>query len=186
LADPTTRLDPTDAAGPDPATVDPGPTDGGADLGRRRFFRQFAGELASTAATMVGAAQAIQRTSAELAGAILDPTRTAVDDATGSAPAGDGAAATGPAFRTSFRIDGGTIFLVDQRALPRAVVEQPAVSAAEVTYAIRNGRRSAWPSPRIASGRRARTPGERPFAVPRTRCATSRRRTPASPGRSGG
>ncbi len=139
MADPTTRFDSTDAAGPDPAVAGPEPTDGGADLGRRKFFRQFAGELANTAATMVGAAQAIQRTSAELAGALLDPTRDALEDATSTAPAADSAAAEGPGFRTSFRVDEATIFFVDQRALPRAVVEQPALSAAEVTYAIRNG-----------------------------------------------
>ncbi|HET9613581.1 MAG TPA: hypothetical protein VFP22_02115, partial [Candidatus Limnocylindrales bacterium] len=44
-----------------------------ARLARRRFFRQFAGELIQTAATVAGAAQALQRASAEAAGAILDP-----------------------------------------------------------------------------------------------------------------
>ena len=44
-----------------------------------------------------------------------------------------------PAFRTSFRLDGETIVFVDQRALPRSVVEHAVSSAAEVTYAIRNG-----------------------------------------------
>ena len=43
------------------------------DLGRRRFFRQFAGDIIQTAATMAGAAQALQRASAEAAGALLDP-----------------------------------------------------------------------------------------------------------------
>ena len=83
---------------------------------------------------MVGAAQALQRTSAELASAILDPTREALDEAA----AGDDAAGAGPRFRTSFRVDGGTIWFVDQRALPRSVVEHAAVSAAEVVWAIRN------------------------------------------------
>ena len=45
----------------------------GADLARRRFFRQFAGEMFQGAATVVGAAQALQRVSAEAASAILDP-----------------------------------------------------------------------------------------------------------------
>lgn len=138
MADPTTRLDPNDAAGPDPAAGQPEPTEGGADLGRRRFFRQFAGELATGAATMLGAAQALQRTSAEMASTILDPTRAAVDDATAAAPAAEGDPAI-PAFRTSFRLDGETIVFVDQRALPRSVVEHAVSSAAEVTYAIRNG-----------------------------------------------
>ncbi len=147
LADPTARLQPTDAAGPGdadravagrddvPSTPVAAPVDGGADLGRRRFFRQFAGDLANTAATMVGAAQALQRTSAEMASAILDPTRAALDEAA----AGDEAVDAGPAFRTSFRLDGPIIRFVDQRALPLKVVEHSADSAASVVWAIRNG-----------------------------------------------
>ena len=45
----------------------------GADVGRRRFFRAFASELIETAAMAAGAAQALQRASAEAASAILDP-----------------------------------------------------------------------------------------------------------------
>ncbi len=140
MADPTARLDPTDVAGPEPAAPDLGPDAGGADLNRRRFFRQFAGDIANTAATMVGAAQALQRTSAELASAILDPTRAALDDAAATGVDAESATvAAAPAFRTSFRVDGGSILFVDQRALPRGVVEHAATSAAEVTYAIRSG-----------------------------------------------
>lgn len=147
MADPNARLDTTDAAEPgarvdspagapvEPAAAGGGAIDGGADLGRRRFFRQFAGDLANTAATMVGAAQALQRTSAELASAILDPTREALDEAA----SGDGSAGAGSQFRTSFRVDAGTIWFVDQRALPRAVVEHSVGTAAEVAQAIRNG-----------------------------------------------
>lgn len=135
MADSTPRLDPTDADQPVSGEGAP-PADGGPDLGRRRFFRQFAGELVNTAASMVGAAQAIQRTSAEMAGAILDPTRQLEADA---ASASGNADASAPAFRTAFRIDGATIYFVDQRALPRALVEHSVISAAEVTYAIRSG-----------------------------------------------
>src|SRR5207247_5984598 len=38
-----------------------------------RFFRQFASEVFHTAASVVGAATALQRTSAEAASAILNP-----------------------------------------------------------------------------------------------------------------
>lgn len=138
MADPTARLDATDTAD-DPAPANTEQVEGGPDLGRRRFFRQFAGDIANTAATMVGAAQALQRTSAELASAILDPTRAAVEDATEGPPPEDGSGPLAPAFRTSFRVDGGTIFFVDQRALPRAIAEHAAISAAEVTYSIRSG-----------------------------------------------
>jgi methylthioribose-1-phosphate isomerase len=142
LADPTARLDPTDAAEPgdadggaSPRVPSAAPVEGGADLGRRRFFRQFAGDLANTAATMVGAAQALQRTSAEMASAILDPTRAALEEAAATEAIDD----AGPAFRTSFRLDGRFIRFVDQRALPTRVVEHAADSAAAVVWAIRNG-----------------------------------------------
>jgi methylthioribose-1-phosphate isomerase len=145
LADPTASTTdpsrPTDSLGPadgEPVTdASPvaHPEPGAADLGRRRFFRQFAGELANTAATVVGAAQALQRTSAELAGAILDPTRLDVDSA--AAAATESAAMS--TFRTAFRVDGSAIHLIDQRALPRSVAEHTVVSAAEASYAIRNG-----------------------------------------------
>ena len=154
MADPTdsqATISPTGAAGPSAGPMTPpvpDPNSGsaptaadptaGADLARRRFFRQFAGDVASTAATVLGAAQALQRTSAELAGAILDPTRAAL---------GDGAVATAmpvadparvPVFRTSFLVDLGAIRFIDQRALPETVVEHISISAAEVIWAIRN------------------------------------------------
>jgi methylthioribose-1-phosphate isomerase len=119
-----------------PAT--PVPDGGGADLARRRFFREFAGEIASTAATVLGAAQALQRTSGELAGAILDPARLETADAV-PAPALPAPADNTPIFRTAFSVEGATIRFVDQRTLPRAVTEYTASSAAEVSYAIRNG-----------------------------------------------
>jgi len=104
------------------------------DLGRRRFFRQFAGEIIQTAATMAGAAQALQRASAEAAGAILDPDG-------GSALAGLQAEFAGePAprgFRTPFREDGDVLYLIDQRHLPDALVEYDCRSAGEVAFAIR-------------------------------------------------
>ena len=101
-----------------------------ADLGRRRFFRDFAGELVRTAATVAGAASAIQRTSAEAAGAILNPASVGdrVNPAAGSAAG----------FRTAFRMDGERLFLIDQRRLPDALIEVECTSAADVTSAIRD------------------------------------------------
>ena len=118
-----------------------GPPDtAGADLARRRFFRQFAGDLANTAATVVGAAHALQRTSAELAGALLDPTRAALGEGAASTAIAQPVAesAAGPTFRTAFQVDPAAIRFVDQRALPAAVEEHVAISAAEVTWAIRS------------------------------------------------
>ena len=105
-----------------------------ADLGRRRFFRAFAGELIQTAATVAGAAQALQRASADAASAILDPENDhlAVVDVPGSG------AGIGPAgFRTAFREDDNGLHLIDQRKLPDALVEYSCRSAGEVAYAIR-------------------------------------------------
>ncbi len=123
-------IDADPAAGADPATS---PTDE-ADLGRRRFFRQFAGELFHGAATVVGAAQVLQRVSAEAAGAILDPDSLAPGRPATVVPALP-AAPTG--FRTPFRESPGVLHIVDQRKLPDALVEYDAHSAAEAAYAIR-------------------------------------------------
>jgi methylthioribose-1-phosphate isomerase len=120
--------------------------DDAVDVGRRRFFRQFAGEIFQGAATVVGAAQAIQRASAEAASAILDPGSVDLDTpsgATGAAGATTGAAADaipGPptGFRTPFREVPGAVFLIDQRRLPDALVEVECRTAAEVAAAIRD------------------------------------------------
>jgi methylthioribose-1-phosphate isomerase len=144
--DPATSPAPPDVVEPRPEPVDatvvssvaaaPAVQPPGADLGRRRFFRTFAGELIQTAATVAGAAQALQRASAEAASVILNPddaaTRLGVDVAgdpgAGSAPGG---------FRTAFREIDGVLLLVDQRRLPDALVEYPCRSAGEVAFAIR-------------------------------------------------
>ena len=105
------------------------------DLGRRRFFRQFAGELVQTAATVAGAAQALQRASAEAAAGILDPEAgAAMLGLAGTVPTVP-SAPTG--FRTPFREDNGAIYLIDQRQLPDALVEVENKSAGEVAYSIR-------------------------------------------------
>jgi methylthioribose-1-phosphate isomerase len=143
LADPTDSPAPNSPTTPAASSVGPieppdaDPT-GGADLARRRFFRQFAGDVASTAATVLGAAQALQRTSAELAGAILDPTRAALGQGANPTAIPVMEPASGPLFRTSFLVDPGGIRFIDQRALPEAVVEHVSISAADVIWAIRN------------------------------------------------
>jgi len=104
------------------------------DLGRRRFFRQFAGDIIQTAATMAGAAQALQRASAEAAGALLDP------DGGGALAGLEAEFAGEPAprgFRTPFREEGDVLYLIDQRHLPDALVEYDCRSAGEVAFAIR-------------------------------------------------
>jgi methylthioribose-1-phosphate isomerase len=140
----------------DPAPADPASSPAGAPVGdgettnlaRRRFFRQFAGELFQTAATVAGAAQAIQRASAEAAGAILDPVTAAVRLETGVAtPAGSGGPgvpapilADGPptGFRTPFREGDGVLHLIDQRRLPTELVEVDVHNGPEASIAIRD------------------------------------------------
>jgi methylthioribose-1-phosphate isomerase len=114
------------------------------DAGRRQFFRQFAGEVFQSAATVVGAAQALQRMSADAAGAILDPQSldqarpggAAIAGARGAGSAGTSTAPTG--FRTPFRETPGILHLIDQRQLPDALVEVDCRSAADVGSAIRD------------------------------------------------
>ena len=140
MADPTTDRDPAaveSADGTAPASGTQPEPEAEAHLARRRFFRQFAGELIQTAATVAGAAQALQRASAEAAGAILDPAGAAVrlegaGDA--AAPAADGPP-TG--FRTPFREDDGVLYLIDQRKLPDVLVEVEVRNGPEAASAIR-------------------------------------------------
>lgn len=145
MADPlpekTTDRDPA-APAPDPAVPAPGPSASPAapaDLGRRRFFRSFAGEIFQTAATMAGAAQALQQISAEAAGAILNPggSEVVVAPAAPEPDASPGVGVGPSGFRTPFREDDGVLYLIDQRRLPEALVEYSCRSAGEVAYAIR-------------------------------------------------
>ena len=115
------------------------------DPGRPRppaVLPAFAGELINTAATVAGAAQALQQASAEAAS--VDPQPRGCGAAARTArrrrerDTGRVAGAAGPSgFRTPFREDGGTLYLIDQRRLPDALVEYPCRSAGEVAFAIR-------------------------------------------------
>ena len=125
-----------DVAAAPPAPVAAAPE---VDLGRRRFFRQFAGDIVQTAATMAGAAQAIQRASVEAAAGILDPSAGA-ETLSAAIPADRPTAAPAEAptgFRTPFREDAGVLYMIDQRKLPDALVELEHRSGAEVAYSIR-------------------------------------------------
>src|SRR6185503_18175885 len=87
-----------------------------------------------------GAAQALQQVSAEAASVILNPEGAAqrlgaTDDMSGVPGAGGAAGPSG--FRTPFREEGGTLYLIDQRRLPDALVEYRCRSSGEVSLAIR-------------------------------------------------
>jgi methylthioribose-1-phosphate isomerase len=109
-----------------------------ADLERRRFFRQFAGDLFQAAATVVGTASMIQRSSAEAAQAILQPEEGAATLAGSTMLDERGAGAIAGGFRTPFRLlDDGILVLIDQRRLPDEIVDQPVRNASEAAWAIR-------------------------------------------------
>ena len=113
-----------------------------ADLGRRRFFRQFAGEVLTSAAAVVGAVSELRDQSAAEAAALLGDPATTGSIGTGpglpgaASPSAPGGAPSG--FRTPFRFESDTVLLViDQRKLPDALVEMPVRSASDAANAIR-------------------------------------------------
>lgn len=142
----------------EPGVTTPTP---GVDLGRRRFFRQFASEVFQTAATVAGAATALQRSTAQAAGAILNPeaaTLPPVADSgppavagaarvAGAAPSPPSETFTRPAaravmvnptgFRSAFRVDDDLLVLVDQRRLPGELAELEVRSAVEMAHELR-------------------------------------------------
>jgi methylthioribose-1-phosphate isomerase len=127
-------------------------------LARRRFFKAFVSDAMRTAANVAGVAGALQRTSAEMAGALLGgaaaepatppaPAPAAAGDLTiagvtpgGSVPALAPAAGSQAAgFRSPFRLEDNGIVLLDQRRLPDEIVEVTCRSAADVRVAILEG-----------------------------------------------
>ena len=138
-----TAADPRQPAAPAGGS---GPDAGGADPGRRRFFRQLAGDVLNTAVTVMGAAGGLQRDSAAAAAAILDPAarRVAAARVGPSVGAGDdglaGGAAPSGVFRTPFRMgdDDASLLVIDQRRLPDELVEVEVRSAGDATAVIRD------------------------------------------------
>lgn len=131
----------TDQPNPNAGSEPTAPTDGTtetpavADAGRRRFFRDFAGEMLNTAASVVGAASVLQRSSLAAATALLDPDGTAE-----ALAANTGAVGTErpSGFRTAFRFAADDrLVVVDQRRIPEALVEYEIRSAGHAAYAIR-------------------------------------------------
>ncbi|HXG39336.1 MAG TPA: S-methyl-5-thioribose-1-phosphate isomerase, partial [Candidatus Limnocylindrales bacterium] len=109
--------------------ADAGDDPEGVDLERRRFFRRFASEVATAAASVVGAAQVLQRESAEAARLLLEGEPEGRPAADRRGPAG---------FRTPFRWEDDRLVLIDQRRLPAELVEVECRTAGEVAQAIRS------------------------------------------------
>ena len=148
----------------------------GADLARRRFFRQFATEAFHTAATVVGAATALQRGTAEAASAILSGTTARADEgvrvpadprfpAVAESASGGGVpvvAVSGGAvavstfgrpraaigYHSAFRLEGDRIVLINQRRLPFALVDVDCRTAVDIANEI--GQRTIVGGPAIA------------------------------------
>jgi methylthioribose-1-phosphate isomerase len=123
------------------------------DPSRRQFFRQFAGEMITSAASVVGAVTELRDRSAAEASVLLGerPRTTAVAPAPtrrGQAPAPGpldsglaggvtdaGASAT---FRTPFRFASVTeLLVIDQRKLPDELEEMPVRTASDAASAIK-------------------------------------------------
>lgn len=113
------------------------------DLSRRRFFRQFAGEVVSSAAQLVGAVAEVRDRSAAEAQALL---KGEPDGRGGSSAPAAAAKATAPApepptgFRTPFRFaedDDHLLLAIDQRRLPDELVEMRIRSAYDGARVIR-------------------------------------------------
>jgi methylthioribose-1-phosphate isomerase len=133
---------------------------GAADPERRRFFRSFAGEAMSAAASIAGAVGVLQREAAsardDLLGAGGEPgtaiqstpnvrTRPPGEGRAGRAAPNDRWAAAVVAendpsgtFRSPYRWVDGRMLLVDQRRLPDELVEVACDSGADVAAAIRD------------------------------------------------
>jgi len=138
--------DPTGQPTAEPVPATPAAVDGAsigpvappaAQVDRRRFFRQFAGEVVHSAATVVGMAGAFQRESMQAATSILGTSGT---DALGLGivpEVANPAAGAAAGFRTAFRWGDDSIYLVDQRRLPTELVEMRCETAGEVAWAIR-------------------------------------------------
>ena len=129
------------------------------DPNRRRFFRLFAGDVATTVGGMLGAAQSLQQESADAARSLLSgidpvaaptaPAASVVIPVGGSAalpaqatPSGSGAPvwdATNAGYRAPFRWDGDRAVLVDQRQLPDILGEVYVENAADAVGCITDG-----------------------------------------------
>lgn len=117
------------------------------DPTRRRFFRQFAGEVATSVGSVLGAAQVLQQQSADMAREVLAGGATPDTGALATAAAGGTArpgalpeadAATA-GWRAPFRWDGDVCWVVDQRRLPDRLADIEVRGAADAVTAIRDG-----------------------------------------------
>ncbi len=113
------------------------------DPDRRRFFRQFAGDVATSVGSVLGAAQLLQQQSAdaarELLGTDLVPGSPIVPSSELSPDTLVPVAAASAGWRAPFRWDGDVCRIVDQRRLPDVLVDLELRGAADGVSAINDG-----------------------------------------------
>ena len=110
------------------------------DPGRRRFFREFAGDIATSAASVFGAAQVLQQQSAEAARELLAGDAGTLTDAAALAPVRPDEIDAGTAgYRAPIRWDGDVCWVVDQRRLPDRLADIEVRGAADAVTAINDG-----------------------------------------------
>src|SRR5262245_47539601 len=102
------------------------------DPTRRRFFRQFAGDVVTSVGSVIGAAQVLQQQSAQAARDLLGEPGSDASEALSAlgVPAGVAVDAGPPevdastaGFRAAFRWDDDVCWVVDQRRLPDVLVD---------------------------------------------------------------
>ncbi len=104
----------------------------GPDQGRRRFFRAISREAVQAAGSVLGTASAVQRDAATLTSQLLG---------LGTASAGTSAALgalSGGIFRRPYRLDAGSVMVLDQRQLPGSVLEIECRTGGDVAECMRN------------------------------------------------
>jgi eIF-2B alpha/beta/delta-like uncharacterized protein len=110
------------------------------DPDRRRFFRVFATDVASSVGSMIGVAQALQAESASAARDLLGVVNPVVAEQEVPQPRARGPFdASTAGYRAPFRMDGDAIYLVDQRRLPDVLSEIEIGGAADAINAINDG-----------------------------------------------
>jgi methylthioribose-1-phosphate isomerase len=162
----TTSTASSSTDGPEPDGTDPTPTPGAGtpdpagtaaaasppaaaaqpDPGRRAFFKSFSRQAFTTAAQVVGMANAVSSATTNVAvgvvGLAMDPEGAAERIA---APATPSAPAPAPAepprapvgHRSPFRLDGDVLYLLDQRGLPDRLDEQVCRRGSDVAFYLR-------------------------------------------------
>ena len=102
---------------------------------RRRFFRLFGGDIASSIGSVIGAAQALQAESATAARELLALSVPEVP----AVPAAVEIDASTAGYRAPYRWGADGLRIVDQRRLPDVITEMVLIGAADTVNAINEG-----------------------------------------------